>query len=97
MLPLGLLKIEDAVKMTQEENDLHVMLHMQGGPAELWGSLKADGTLRTREHLSLGGWERRVMTFRRPEDVTIGQPVLLEIRPHGEHCGCERIYTARNG
>ncbi len=97
MLPLGLLKNEEAVKMTQTENDLHVELHMQGRPAELWGAIKADGTLRTRENHSLGGWERVVLRFRRPEDVTRGQPVLLEVRPHGERCGCERIYTAWNG
>jgi hypothetical protein len=83
--------------MTDEEQKTLVGLHMQGCSAELGGSLKVDGTLRTMEHLSLGGWEGRVMTFRQPEDVTIGQPVLLEIRPHGEHCGCDRIYTAWSG
>ena len=44
--------------------------------------------------LGTEAWERSVRLFRTPEDVRVGQPVLLRIRPHGEYCGCEPTYSA---
>lgn len=72
----------------------HVRLHLACLPSEEWASVTRRGKLITYEHHSLGGLERRVRRFQSPEDVRVGQPVLLIVRPHGEYDGCEPIYCA---
>lgn len=80
--------------MNRHDEQELLRLHLAGTPFEVWGSLKKNGELRTYTTLTFTGEERRAYTFATPDDVKVGQPVLLLITPHGEHCGCEPIYSA---
>lgn len=87
----------------------HVRAHMSTPPSEEWGAVTKSGRIITKSlrptkgpyspkgkfgFLGPEAWGRRVRLFRTPEDVRVGQPVLLRIRPHGEYCGCEPTYCA---
>lgn len=89
--------------------DEHVRAHMSTPPSEEWGAVTKSGRIITKSlrptkgpyspkgefgFLGTEAWERSVRLFRTPEDVRVGQPVLLRIRPHGEYCGCEPTYCA---
>lgn len=75
--------------MTEQDHQTLLALHLAGQPTEEWCAMLTDGSLRTYEVNTLGGWERRLRIFKTPAEVRVGQPVLLRIRPHGEHCGCD--------
>ena len=89
--------------------DEHAHAHLSTPTSEEWVAVTKIGRIITKSlrptkgpdsargefgFLGTEAWERSVRLFRTPEDVRVGQPVLLRIRPHGEYCGCEPTYRA---